>query len=87
MTAVTSLMIYLQALKAQQDRDKKVRDLWDLVLETLGFMKQPEPLKEIQGLEKTVQAIMKQIYDCALFLRSYGPGGGCLRRCHHILCN
>jgi hypothetical protein len=83
-------MICLQTLKAQQDRDDKVRDLWGLVLETLDFMKQAEPLKEILGLEKTVQAIMKQIYDCSLFLRSYGKRGfvgGCLRRCHHMACN
>ena len=38
-------------------------------------MRQAEPLKEIQGLERTVQAIMKQIYDCTLFLRSYGETG------------
>ena len=38
-------------------------------------MRQAEPLKEIQGLERTVQAIMKQIYDCTLFLRSYGESG------------
>jgi hypothetical protein len=38
-------------------------------------MRQAEPLKEIQGLERTVKAIMKQIYDCALFLRSYGEEG------------
>jgi hypothetical protein len=71
----TSLIGRLQTLKAQQDRDGKVRDLWGVVLETLDFMKQAEPLKEIQGLEKTVQSIMKQIYDCTLFLRSYGERG------------
>jgi hypothetical protein len=38
-------------------------------------MRQAEPLKEIEGLEKTAQAIMKQIYDCTLFLRSYGERG------------
>jgi hypothetical protein len=38
-------------------------------------MREAEPLKEIQGLEKTVQAMMKQIYDCTLFLRSYGERG------------
>ena len=62
-------------MKAQQDRDDKVRGLWDLVVDTLDFMRQAEPLKEIQGLERTVQAIMKQIYDCTLFLRSDGETG------------
>ena len=38
-------------------------------------MQHAEPLKEIQGLEKTVQATMKQIYDCALFVQSYGEDG------------
>ena len=67
--------MHLQILKVQQDRDEKVRGLWDLVVDTLDFMRQAEPLKEIQGLERTVQAIMKQIYDCTLFLRSYGEKG------------
>jgi hypothetical protein len=66
---------YLQIIRAQQARDAKVRQLWDTVLDTLDFMKQAEPLKAIKGLEKTVQAIMKQIYDCTLFLRSYGDRG------------
>jgi hypothetical protein len=70
-----SLIDRLQALKAQQDRDGRIRDLWEVVLDTLDFMKQADPLKEIQGLEKTVQSIMKQIYDCTLFLRSYGERG------------
>ena len=38
-------------------------------------MKQADPLKEISGLERTVQSTMKQLYECALFLRSYGEGG------------
>jgi hypothetical protein len=84
-------MNHIQTLKAQQDRDGKVRDLWGVVLDTLDFMEQAEPLKEIQGVEKTVQSIMKQIYDCVLFLRSYGEGGFVGRRplcwCYHTPSN
>lgn len=69
------IRIHQQILKSQQDRDDKVRGLWAIVLDTLDFMRQAEPLKEIQGLEKTVQATMKQVYDCALFLRGYGEDG------------
>jgi hypothetical protein len=69
------MILRLQILKAQQDKDAKVRQLWDVVLDTLDFMKLAEPLKEIKGVEKTVQAIMKQIYDCTLFLRGYGERG------------
>ena len=65
----------IKVLKAQQDRDKKVQALWDTVLDTLDFMKQADPLKEISGLERTVQSMMKQIYECALFLRGYGEEG------------
>jgi hypothetical protein len=80
-------------MKAQQDRDEKVRQLWGTVMDTLDFMNDAEPLNKIQGLEKTVQAMMKQIYDCVLFLRSYGQQGfasGCLVYCivcgviHHV---
>ena len=46
-----------------------------MVVNTLDFVRQAEPLKEIQGLERTVQAIMKQIYDCTLFLQSYRETG------------
>jgi len=58
-------------MAAQQDRDDEVRKLWGTVVDVLDFMKQAEPLKEIQGLEKTTQAIMKQVYECTLFLRDY----------------
>ncbi|KAF8586931.1 WD40 repeat-like protein [Ramaria rubella] len=67
-----------KVLKAQQDQDDKVKQLWATILETLDFMKQVEDAEipeRIQGVEKTVQAIMKQIYDCALFLRRYGEEG------------
>ena len=66
---------YLQIIHAQQARYAKARKLWDTVLDTLDFMKQTEPLKAIKGLEQTVQAIMKQIYDCTLFLRRYEDQG------------
>jgi hypothetical protein len=66
---------YLQIIHEQQSHYAKARKLWDTVLDTLDFMKQADPSKEIKGLEKTVQAIMKQIYDCTLFLRSYGDRG------------
>ena len=66
---------YLQIIHAQQARYAKARKLWDTVLDTLDFMKQADPPKEIKGLEKTVQAIMKQIYDCTLFLRRYEDQG------------
>ena len=66
---------YLQIIHEQQARYAKARKLWDTVLDTLDFMKQADLPKEIEGLEKTVKAIMKQIYDCTLFLRSYGNQG------------
>ena len=62
-------------LKAQQDRDDRVRKLWGIVPDALDFMKQAEPLKKIEGLGNTVQSLMNQIYECALFLRGYGDRG------------
>lgn len=74
-TVIEFYVTHLQVLQKQQDRDDKVRGLWETVLDTLDFMKQADPLKEIEGLERTVQSIMKLIYDCALFLRGYGEQG------------
>jgi hypothetical protein len=57
--------------QAQVVREKKVLELWNTVLDSLDFMKEAEPLKVIAGLETTTQAIMKQIYECLLFLKNY----------------
>ena len=68
-------LIHKQIIQAQQDRDARVQRLWETIVDTLDFMKDAEPLEAIRGLEKTVQAMMKQIYVCALFLRCYEERG------------
>jgi hypothetical protein len=42
------------------------------MVDMLGFMKEIEPLPKIRNLQDTVSAMMKQIYECALFIQAYG---------------
>ncbi|KAG5641670.1 hypothetical protein DXG03_004519 [Asterophora parasitica] len=64
-----------QIFEAQLEREAKVRELWDIIIDTLDFMEEAEPLKKMQGLETTIQAIMSQLYDCALHLKDYEQKG------------
>jgi hypothetical protein len=66
---LTFWIIFAQTIKSQQDQEENVRQLWGTVIKTLDFMRQAQPLEEIQGLK------MNQIYDCTLFLQSYGKKG------------
>ncbi|KAG5634334.1 hypothetical protein DXG03_005969, partial [Asterophora parasitica] len=61
--------------KSQLEREAKIRDLWDIIIDTLDFMKEAEPLKKVRGLEKTVHAIMLQLYHCACNLIEYEQKG------------
>ncbi|KAG5641952.1 hypothetical protein DXG03_003922, partial [Asterophora parasitica] len=61
--------------EAQLEREAKVRELWDIIIDTLDFMEEAEPLKKVRGLETTMQAIMSQLYDCALHLKAYERQG------------
>ncbi|KAG5639893.1 hypothetical protein DXG03_002562, partial [Asterophora parasitica] len=64
-----------EIFKSQLEREAKIRDLWDIIIDTLDFMKEAEPLKKVRGLEKTVHAIMLQLYHCACNLIEYEQKG------------
>ena len=72
MLDIGSLFNCSQILQAQYDRDAKARDLWACILDTIDFMNHAEPLKVIQHLSKTTQAIMEQLRECIIFLTEYG---------------
>jgi hypothetical protein len=56
---------------AQQERDDQVRKLWSTVASTLDVVKTVQGLSKEPLLDRTVAATMKQVYECALFLRRY----------------
>ena len=58
--------------KSVRDRDDKINALLLSIVDMLGFMKEIEPLPKIRNLQDTVSAMMKQIYECALFIQAYG---------------
>jgi hypothetical protein len=65
----------LQALKGQQDRDDKIKTLLLTIVDVLGFVEEVDALSKIRKLEDTVSSMMKQIYECALFIQTYGEKG------------
>jgi hypothetical protein len=38
----------------------------------LAFVKEADPIPKIKSLDDTVSAMMRQLYECALFLQKYG---------------
>jgi hypothetical protein len=63
---------------------KKIQGIWSSTADMLDFLKDTkdviiDTLKTNPGLTTIVTAMMKQIYDCASFLREYA-GKGFLRQ-------
>ncbi|KAG5640181.1 hypothetical protein DXG03_000698, partial [Asterophora parasitica] len=71
----TVLNASYKVFEAQLEREAKVRELWDVIIDTLDFMEEAEPLKKVRGLEKTMQAIMSRLYDCIQHLKAYEEKG------------
>ena len=68
-------LILLQAVADQMDRDGRIRDLWETVKTILDLVDDLGKLKDNTLYKKTVEAILKQIYECVLFLRWYAGKG------------
>jgi hypothetical protein len=62
----------LQALMAQQNRDDKIKELFLTMRDMLEFVGDVDALPKISNLQCTVSSMMKQIYECALFIQEYG---------------
>jgi len=45
------------------------------IVDVLGFVEEVDALSKIRKLEDTVSSMMKQIYECALFIQTYGEKG------------
>jgi hypothetical protein len=59
----------------QQDLDNKIRTLLSTIRDMLGFLEDVDGVSKIGKLQDTVSSMMKQIYECALFIQEYGQKG------------
>ena len=71
-------------MTAQIDRDDRVRSLWNRVGDVLDLVDPLGKYKEHGLYKKKVEAILKQIYECVLFLRWYAEKGFMGMRCLFI---
>lgn len=59
----------------QIERDDRIRNLWEIVKRTVDLVDPLGEFKDKPLYKKTVEAILKQIYECVLFLRWYADKG------------
>ena len=57
------------------DRDDRVRRLWNRVGDILDLVDPLGKYKNHRLYKRTVEAILKQLYECVLFLRWYADKG------------
>jgi hypothetical protein len=69
------LFIQPQVVIAQMDRDERVRGLWNKVGDILDLVDPLGEYKDHRLYKKNVEAILKQVYECVLFLRWYADKG------------
>ncbi|TFY70711.1 hypothetical protein EVG20_g2289 [Dentipellis fragilis] len=74
--AWTVLSSGYKILKAQVDRDDRIRNLWHTVQDVVVFFDEvkEEPTRA-NYLKQAVMDVMKQIYECCQFLRKYADKG------------
>ena len=65
----------LQIVTDQIARDGRIRDLWSTVGDILDRLDALGKHKDERLYKKKVELILKQIYQCVLFLRWYGAKG------------
>ncbi|KAJ7584026.1 hypothetical protein C8J56DRAFT_952444 [Mycena floridula] len=68
------LMSIPKTLIHQLDRDRKIQELWATAADMLSFLQEAQPVIE-KSMLPTISAMMKQIYDCAIFVREYSGKG------------
>jgi hypothetical protein len=69
------VFILPQVVAAQIDRDDRVRRLWNRIGDILDLVNPLGKYKDHQLYKKNVEAILKQVYECVLFLRWYADKG------------
>ena len=69
------MLSLLQIVKEQIDREDRVRDLWATVGNILDRVSALGKHKDEPLYERNVESILKQIYECVLFMRWYAAKG------------
>jgi hypothetical protein len=59
---------------SQLDRDDRIQQLWETAANVLDFLKESQPTLDAIP-SQIIEALMKQIYDCAHFIREYAGQG------------
>ena len=59
----------------QIERDDRIRSLWETVQSTLVLLDPFGKLKDLPLYKKTVEGMLKQVYECVFFLRWYAKKG------------
>ena len=76
------MLILLQIVTEQIAREARIRDLWTTVGDILDRVGALGKHKDEPVYKKKVEVILKQIYECVLFLRWYAEKGfGGTRSC------
>jgi len=45
------------------------------IVDVLGFVEEVDALLKIRKLEDTISSMMEKIFECALFIQTYGEKG------------
>ncbi|TFY79027.1 hypothetical protein EWM64_g4985 [Hericium alpestre] len=82
----TPLTKWVQILKAQVDRDNRIRALWETARDVVALLDRKNS-EDLQGeyLNRIITNVIKQIYECCQFLRKYGEQGFLGRTLHATL--
>jgi hypothetical protein len=59
----------------EQKMDDDTRKLLLTMREVLEFVEEVDALPKIRNLQSTVSSMMKQIYECSLFIQEYAKLG------------
>jgi hypothetical protein len=65
----------LKALMKQKNEDDDIRELLLTMRDVLEFVEEVDALPKIRNLQSTVSSMMKQIYECSLFIQEYSKRG------------
>jgi hypothetical protein len=73
---VLLIQLYMQVLKGQIDRDRRIFDLVETMEDVYSFVDVVKSLpKKLEILEDVIVKILKQTVECAIFIREYTGHG------------